>query len=222
MGTGQLGVDQFTLFKNHGRCWGSPLRSLRKAHRLCVLSGERFLQWILTFATQGNLFRQQGMIRMINLSTSTTIYRPVKQVFDFVSRFENDFEWQYGTVVTAGLPQMIGAVGTFFRSIGHLMGHRVIGTFEVTDYEPNVKSGFKSLSGPLQSQTSYTFEASGTSTKINISMQANVVNFFQMDTGILEKKMKKQLKENLAMLKNILEEKRILVYSATYSLAAES
>ena len=48
------------------------------------------------------------------------------------------------------------------------------------------------------------------STKVNISTQANVVNFFQPDEGILEKKMKKQLKENLAILKNLLEVKRVV------------
>jgi len=158
---------------------------------------------------------------MINLNSSTVIYRPVRQVFDFVSTFENDFEWQYGTLATVGLPKDRSAMGTFFRSIGHLMGRRVISTFEVTDYEPNRKYGFKSLSGPLQSQTSYTFDSAGTSTKINISMQANVVNFFQMDAGVLEKKMKKQLKENLAMLKTILEAKRIAPSSDAYSLVGE-
>lgn len=158
---------------------------------------------------------------MINLNSSTVIHRPVKQVFDFVSTFENDFEWQYGTLATAGLPKDRSAIGTFFRSIGHLMGRRVISTFEVTDYEPNRKYGFKSLSGPLQSQTCYTFDSSGTSTKINISMQANVVNFFQVDAGVLEKNMKKQLQENLVMLKTILEAKRIAPSSGTHSLVGE-
>jgi hypothetical protein len=57
-------------------------------------------------------------------------------------------------------------------------------------------------------------------TKINVSTQANVVNFFQVNEGVLEKKLKKQLKENLAMLKNILEAKRILPASRI-SLGAE-
>jgi uncharacterized membrane protein len=90
------------------------------------------------------------------------------------------------------------------------MGRRIESTFEVTEYEPNKKYGFKSLSGPLHSQTSYTFELANGSTKINISTQANVVNFFQMDERILEKKIKKQLKENLTLLKDLLEAKQIL------------
>ena len=147
---------------------------------------------------------------MINLNVSTMIYRPVQQIFDFVSTPENDFQWQYGTLASDRTSDSPGTIGSFFRSIGNLMGHRIQSTYEVTEYEPNKKYGFKSISGPLLSQTSYTFEIGKGSTLINISTQANVINFFQVNEVILEKKMKKQLKENLAMLKALLEEKRIL------------
>jgi uncharacterized protein YndB with AHSA1/START domain len=142
---------------------------------------------------------------MINLDISTIIYRPVRQVFDFVSTPENDFQWQYGTLATARLSEGASKIGTFFRSIGHLMGRRVQGTFEVTEYEPNRKYGFKSLSGPLHLQTSYTFEIADSSTKIHISTRAHVVNFFQIDERILARRLKKQLKENLALLRQLLE-----------------
>ncbi len=147
---------------------------------------------------------------MINLNLSTMIYRPIKQVFNFMSAPENDFQWQCEILTSARLSEGVSTIGTLFRSISHLMGQRIESTFEVTEYEPNRKYGFKSLSGPLQSQTSYTFEIAAGSTKITVSTQANVVNFFQVGEGILEKKMKKQLKENLVMLKIILEAKQIL------------
>jgi len=86
---------------------------------------------------------------MINLNVSTTIYRPIGQVFEFMSAPENDFQWQYGTLVSARLSEGDSEIGTSFRSIGHLMGRRVQSTFEVTEFEPNRKYAFKSLSGPL-------------------------------------------------------------------------
>ena len=144
---------------------------------------------------------------MINLSTSVTIYRPINQVFDFVSAAENDFQWQYGTLESGKVSSGAVGVGTFFRSVGHLMGHRLQGTFEITEYVTNKKYGFKSLSGPLQSRTLYTFEIAQGSTKINVSTQASVADFFQTHESVLEKQLKKQLKENLAMLKGILETK---------------
>jgi len=103
---------------------------------------------------------------MINLISTKLIYRPIKQIFDFTSTPENDFQWQYGTLKSARISEGSMRVGTFIRSIGHFMGHRIEGTFEVTEYEPNQKYGFKSLSGPLHSQTLYTFEIAGGGTKV--------------------------------------------------------
>ena len=141
---------------------------------------------------------------MINISSSINIYRPIKPVFDFIASAENDFQWQYGTLASAQVSEGV-ARGGFFRSVGHLMGRRIHSTFEITDLEANKKYGFKSLSGPMDSQTLYTFEMDKGSTKINISTQASAINFFQIQETILEKQLKKQLKDNLAMLKKILE-----------------
>ena len=142
---------------------------------------------------------------MINILSSTDIYRPIKRVFDFISTPENDFQWQYGTLASAQISEGTAQVGSSFRSIGLLMGNRTQSTYEVTEYEPNQKYGFKSLSGPLQSFTSYTFKLAKGCTHVNIALQANAINLVDMNENILEKKMKKQIKENLAMLKNLLE-----------------
>ncbi|HSG43875.1 MAG TPA: hypothetical protein VLA72_12040, partial [Anaerolineales bacterium] len=131
---------------------------------------------------------------------------------------ENDFQWQYGTLETAKLSDGISVIGTFFRSIGHLIGRRNISTFEVTGYERNKKYKFKSLSGPLHLQTTYLFEKADGNTRINISIKANVVNFFQVNEGIMERMMKKQLKDNLAMLKDILDVRRISPPSQPFPL----
>jgi carbon monoxide dehydrogenase subunit G len=146
---------------------------------------------------------------MINLNGSTIIYSPIKQVFDFMSTPENDFQWQPGTLATARLSGGAGKTGTLFRSIGHLMGHRILTTFEVTECEPDRRYRFRSLSGPFHSQTTYTFAAADGNTRIYIFTRANVINFFQIGERILEKRMKKQLKENLAMLKDFLEVKPV-------------
>src|SRR5512142_1204275 len=147
---------------------------------------------------------------MINLNVSTMIYRPIGQVFDFMITPENDFQWQYGVLESARLSGGANKIGTLFRSVGHLIGRRIESTFEVTEYIPNRKYGFKSLSGLLQSQTFYMFEIASGSTKVTVSTQANPANFFQTGEGVLEKQMKKQLKEDLAMLKEILEAKQIM------------
>ena len=156
---------------------------------------------------------------MINIISRTLIERPVQPVFDFVSTPENDFQWQYGTLASARISEGTSQRGTSFRSIGHLLGRRVQSTFQVTEYEPNKKYGFKSLSGPWQSHTSYTFGMDNGSTQIDISTQVTMINFFQVNKSVLEKNMKKQLKENLVMLKDLLEARQILPALDTNALA---
>ena len=142
---------------------------------------------------------------MIQINSSTLICQPIKRVFEFISTPENDFQWQYGTLASTRLPGQILGPGACFQSVGNFMGLRVQTTFEVTEYEPSTRYGFKSLSGPLQSFTSFTFEIAKGYTQVKLSMQANLTNMVELSENVLEKKMKRQFKENLAMLKNILE-----------------
>lgn len=159
---------------------------------------------------------------MINLNVSTMINKPVQRVFDFVSKPDNDFLWQYGTLETARLSGGANSSGTIFRSIGHLMGHRNISIFEVAEHEPNKKYSIKSLSGPLHSQTSYTFETVNGGTKINVSTQARVTDFYSLNEGLVEKSLRKQLKENLALLKGLLEANQILLASEINSFTSRN
>ena len=158
----------------------------------------------------GKLFNHLVIIEykgneVIQIITSTLIYQPIKRVFEFISTPENDFQWQYGTLASTRLPGQILGPGACFQSVGNFMGQRVQTTFEVVEYEPTSRYGFKSLSGPLQSFTVFTFEIAKGYTQVKMTMQANIVNMIEFSESILEKKMKRQFKENLAMLKNIME-----------------
>ena len=79
---------------------------------------------------------------MINVDVSTTIYRPVGQVFDFMSAPENDFLWQYDTLSSTRLSAGPSHSGALFRSIGHLMGQR----FEITVRIPTASLRWSTLS----------------------------------------------------------------------------
>lgn len=142
---------------------------------------------------------------MISFNLNEQIYRPLKQVFGFVSTPENDFQWQYGTLGSAQVSKGAVGVGTTFRTIGHFMGRRIETTYEVTEFEPYKKYGFRTLSGPIHSHTVFTFELHAGSTKVNITTEANPGELFQTSDGVVEKKARKQYKENLALLKHILE-----------------
>src|SRR5215216_2626001 len=142
---------------------------------------------------------------MISFDLNTQIYRPLKQVFGFITTPENDFQWQYGTLASVQISDGEIGVGSLFRSVSHLVGHRIESVYEVTEFEPDKRYGFKSLSGSMDSQTLYTFEVMKGSTKINISTQVSSGGLFNTGNVIAEKKVKKQYRENLALLKDVLE-----------------
>src|ERR1043165_6118177 len=143
---------------------------------------------------------------MIKFDLNTDIYRPLQEVFAFVATPENDFHWQYGTLMSAKISTGAIGVGTLFRTVGHFMGQRIESVYEVTEFEPNKRYGFKSLSGPIDSYTLYIFEIIKGITRINHSTQISWSEPFKSNPVAAEKTVKKEHRENLALLKDILEE----------------
>jgi len=142
---------------------------------------------------------------MINIASSIVIYRPLRMVFDFISSAANDFEWQYGTLASGPTSLQAHAPGATFQTVGHLMGQRMQGTFEITEYEPSRRYAFKSLSGPLHLNTLFTLETENGRTRVEVSTQATPANVIQASEHVIEKYMQRQLREDLAMLKSLLE-----------------
>ncbi len=146
---------------------------------------------------------------MIRFEINTHIYRPLRQVYHFVTTPENDLQWQYGTLTCSRLAEGEMGLGTLFRAVGHFMGQRVESVFEVTGFELNKFYGYKSLSGPMVSNTLYTFEIAGGKTEVRMSIQIHPGDLLASSVHIAEKKLKKQYRENLALLKDLLEARQV-------------
>ena len=142
---------------------------------------------------------------MIKFALSILIYRPLHQVFAFVSTPENDFHWQYGTLLSTQISKGELGVGTLFRAVSHFLGRRMESVYEVTEFKPDQKYAFKSQTGPLVSHTLYTFELMQGSTRITVSTQLSPGTLLSLNDTSTEKKLKKQYRENLALLKDLLE-----------------
>lgn len=144
---------------------------------------------------------------MISFNLDISIHRPIHQVFEFVTSPANNNQWQYGTFDSMSVPGLAAGLGSVFRTIGHFMGRRLSGTFEVTDFEANRKYGFKSVSGPVQTRTLFNFEVAGLFTRILVQADVESTNYFQSNEQTIAKKLKKQFKENLEHLKTLMETK---------------
>jgi uncharacterized protein YndB with AHSA1/START domain len=147
---------------------------------------------------------------MITINLNTLILRPVGEVFDFIAAPENNAHWQYGSLESVKISDGDVKVGTLFSSFGHFMGRRIYSTFEVTEYEPDKTYGFRTLSGPVKLLTSYKFKAITGGTDILTSTQIHAGRFFKLADPLVAKVAMIQFRDNLAMLKELLESRDVL------------
>lgn len=142
---------------------------------------------------------------MIKFDLAVEIYRPLQEVFAFVVTPENDFHWQYGTLMSTQISSGEIGIGTLFRAVRHFMGRRMEGIYEVTEFESNKKYGFKSQSGYVATYTRYTFEVIKGKTIVSVFAQLDPGEMLTANDTVTQKSIKKQYRENLALLKDILE-----------------
>ena len=147
---------------------------------------------------------------MISINLNELILRPVWEVFDFIANPANNPQWQYGSLESVQLSAGDIQVGTIFSSFGHFMGRRIQSNFEVTEFEAHKSYGFETISGPIQLQTSYSFEALDYGTNVIVSSMINPGGFFKLIDPIVARAARKQFKENLTALKELLETREII------------
>lgn len=141
---------------------------------------------------------------MIIINLSTSILRPIQQVFDFISNPGNNASWQYGLLASSQKSEQ-NKVGSIFYWMGHFMGRRFEGDFEVTEYVPNKKYGYRSVLSDMQLHTVFAFNAVNGGTLVITSTQASTNGLFKVTDPIVAIYAKKLFKENLGNLKSLLE-----------------
>jgi uncharacterized membrane protein len=135
---------------------------------------------------------------------TVVINRPVEEVFAYAGDFGNDAQWFVPVVEST--PTSVGpmSVGKTFKRAAKLMGMGMSETAEVTEYEPNSKSCFKSTSGPVPNTNCRTFKSEGAGTRVTVELEATPTGFFKLMQPMLSSTMNKA-ESNLATLKTMLE-----------------
>jgi uncharacterized protein YndB with AHSA1/START domain len=142
---------------------------------------------------------------MRKIEASIVISRPVEEVFAYLANPENDSQWQSAVVESGFLGEGPMAVGAKTREVRKFMGQRMESEAEITAYEPNAKIAFKSTSGPVQYEIRSSFEPVDGGTKLTIVAEADTGGFFKLAEGLVVRQFEKELRADLARLKDILE-----------------
>ncbi|MDQ2933749.1 MAG: SRPBCC family protein [Chloroflexota bacterium] len=142
---------------------------------------------------------------MAKADVSTTIKRPVEDVFAVLSNPENSPKWSSASLeakITSTGP--IG-VGSTARTVSKFLGKRLESEMELTEYEPNRKFAGQSKSGPFPFQISMTFEGTEGGTRVNANMEAEPSGFFKLAEPLIVRTAKRQLQSDLDNLKDLME-----------------
>lgn len=142
---------------------------------------------------------------MITFEIGILIDRSVEDVFAFISNPMNLPKWQ--SMVAKVEPVSSGpvGVGTKFNVHSELMGRKIDGVMDITDYDPPSKFGFKNVAGPVQIQAMASFKPVGTGTRLSLNAQGEPGGVFKLAEGVLSRQVKSQMEDNLKQLKSFLE-----------------
>jgi uncharacterized membrane protein len=132
------------------------------------------------------------------------IKKPVQTVFEFTTRFENNIRWQTGLVESVQTSPGPMRPGATYRCLNRFLGREIETQGVVTDYKPHQKCAYRIESGPIAGQSAFEFEPVVGGTRVVFSGDADLSGF-SFAKMLMVPKIKKQIANDLAVLKKVLE-----------------
>ena len=142
---------------------------------------------------------------MTRITQSVTVNRPVEEVWDFISNFENTTRWSRGVLEARQTSPGPLGVGSTLRTVVKAFGRRRTADYLVTEYEPNRAFAFEVTSGPMASRARYSVEPAGAGTRLTASGQAEATGLYKLLAPLLVRTLERHSQDDLAAVKRILE-----------------
>ena len=136
------------------------------------------------------------------------INQPVEKVFSYVSNPVNLPEWQGPPVEIRDLQQTTPSQlreGDRFTTVLQFLGRRYETPTEVSAYEPNRRLSYRGTGGPVPTQITFIFEEMPGGTRFTHSQEVEPGSFFGLAASLFEIEAKRQLRNDLETLKDLLE-----------------
>jgi uncharacterized protein YndB with AHSA1/START domain len=142
---------------------------------------------------------------MVRFEAGIRVRRPVEEVFAYLSDVDRQAEWSNAVQEShrEGFGQV--AKGTRYRTRIKFLGRTVDGLCEVSDYEPNRRIEFSSLSGPMPYRWDVEVQAVDGATALTSHGQAEPGGLFKVAGPVIRGAMKRQAENDFRTLKAILE-----------------
>ena len=125
---------------------------------------------------------------MLQVKHSVVIDKPVEQVWNFVTDFQNTPKWDIGVLETRQTSEGPAGLGTTFQNSGPFLGQNAVREYRVTEYEHNKKVTVKLITPARfiqQAEVSYTFAPAKNGTELTFMGGIEFSGFFKLIQPIL-------------------------------------
>ena len=143
----------------------------------------------------------------VRVEESVEIARAVGDVFTYVTDAANFPEWA-GVVVDVST-DVSGPlkVGDTFTLAQKFLGRRFESRCETTASEPDQRFAYRTTGGPFPFTFDHTFEPSTLGTRLTVTAEGEPGTFFGLVGPLFEKAGRRQVRNDLETLKDIMESK---------------
>jgi hypothetical protein len=141
---------------------------------------------------------------MLKFNEKIHIRQPVGEVFAYATDLSNTVQWQGGVVEAEQTSAGPFGIGSTYRIVNQFYGQKIESEGVVSEYEPDRICVFQFTSGPVTGKTRYLFGSADGGTIFTASgeLEHSILRFAGW---IIGRKAKEQARNDLAKLKQILE-----------------
>jgi len=116
----------------------------------------------------------------VRVEVEVAIERPLPEVFDFITNFENNPQWQSGMKSCEFSTEPPPQVGSKYKQEAGFLGRRIVSEFEVLEYEPNRMVYFHSISGTFPIRIRRMVEEQESGTKVSAIIEGEPNGWFNL------------------------------------------
>lgn len=142
---------------------------------------------------------------MITFENEIVINRPVEVVFAAVTDIAGWRRWQPGLLESRQTTSGPVGVGTQAVTVRVNFGRRFQIRVDVTEFVPNHRLAFRSVSGPITVMIRMTLTPVAGGTRLHQLTEGAPHGFFNVAQPVLARPLKKEMPDGLARLKALLE-----------------
>jgi uncharacterized protein YndB with AHSA1/START domain len=143
----------------------------------------------------------------MHLEYTIVINQPVEKVFEYVSDPVSLPEWQGPPTEIRDLQTTPAQLreGDRFTTVLQFLGRRYETPTVVSAYEPNRRLSYRGTGGPVPTEITFIFEEVPGGTRFTHSQEVEPGGFFGLAESLFEIEAKRQLRNDLQTLKDLLE-----------------